>query len=583
MSKKILTKKQSKNNQLIEKSLEIRPFDLKKSVYSLFIDFWHVDFLFKAIFFSSIFLGSLVRFFGLFNTGFYFDMVETQYTWGRESFEMGGFLIFWRDYPINLHFDYPIFSLIYENILYILSYPFGGTKEVFVAYIKIVNWIVEILLIFFISLIGKNLGHLNNNQNIILASFLYLVPSLWFVSGIWGQNDTLITIFAFVVVFLLWLRQEGWLFSYREPKLTKIKKSFEKNQEEEIFREYPFYKDPAFISGLAMAIGVFIKPQPILILPIVILYFFRNKTWKDVFRVLIWIAPYLVIIAIGANLYSDEEIIYRIAEREISNWQILAYLGFFVILLLPLLSLSYSIKKPGLMTGLKRWTFGFFLIFSLIGMPLYLLNYQRFARVTLAPFIRSNEVSFGANNFWSTLNISGSNSQFVIAINNHLGLTVSSLALILFCIFNFVFLYKLFDLSWQKLKSLKLKTWFNKNLSLAEWLSIVLVLGSSYFMFITMIHSRYLHLSLVIGAIYLALKPNIKQIKFFIFIFVIMHLGYFLNQTMIYSTYTSGLEWVDSFNSLFVVNIATVSGLMLVISFLFMFYIMYLNLDKKEN
>lgn len=196
----------------------------------------------KTFIVISVLVGSVIRYQNLFNVGYYFDMVYTQYTWGKLAFEQGIFG-FWRDFPMLRHYDYPPISLIYEYFVFALARLSGENPvEVFVLILKSVNWFFDALFCGFLIYFGYKNGTIerilkqvqgdsvltkivqvgkgtNGDQGIaatttnssfdpvsmgwFLAAFFYLSPASWFTSGVWGQNDTLIVFITLLCLLIL--------------------------------------------------------------------------------------------------------------------------------------------------------------------------------------------------------------------------------------------------------------------------------------------------------------------------------------------------------------------------------------------
>lgn len=622
--------------------MTFKPQLLNKIFSDLKVNFQRLDLLTKTLVLICIFFGSLVRFRGLFELGYYFDMVETQYTWGKFAHNMGGFWIFWRDYPMYQHFDYPIISLIYENFLYLLSLPFGGTQEVFVSILKCVNWLVDIILILFlyhIWQINKNKDSENTDQQnsvkqiFLLLSLVYILPSIWFVSAIWGQNDTLIVLLSLACVWILFTKEKEQKLeqdlsnpknnlnsSSKQEYISKISKNSNLPQKLKIVTNHgqtsflgTIFLDKYFLAGSFFAISFLVKLQPVLILPIIFLYFFLQKTWLEILKLAFWVLPFLILLGFGASFYSQDQVFYSNSLTQssilqslfkfsgfnsslISNWQIAAIIGG-IVLILALLGLIISEIRDFLDSKkysdsvswlkLRRWALGFFLVFNILNLPLLALNYQRLARVIFAPFIRADQVSFGAANLWNLLGKDGKGSDILINFGNimgtNLGININFAGYLIFIALNAFILYKILDLDFSKIRTLKLKVILGKNLELSDLIYFMMIFTSSYFLFLTKMHSRYLHFGIILSFVsYLFLPKSFEYKKSWLIASIFLNLAYFFNQMVVFSANNRNPFWVNNLGQSFNLNLMNLSSLISLICFGFLYYFLVKFYSKNK-
>jgi hypothetical protein len=593
------------------------------------MDFNQLNLRVKFFVIFSLFLGSLLRFFGFFNLGYYFDMIETQYTWGKYAHQMGGFWIFWRDYPMSKHFDYPIISLIYENFLYITSLPFGGSEQTFIVFLKSFNWIFDLVLLVFLYQIWKfrskksqNLTIQNNsNWFFTFIGLVYILPSTWFISAVWGQNDTLIVLFS---LFSIWILFDSNLDSKYQNFLKSTNLNVNKKNKADFFNFQNFkfflksiFLDKNFLAGSFFAISFLIKPQPILVLPIILLYFFGQKTFKEIFKLGLWISPFLTFFWYGSTFYSQNQIFYDNSSfqfkflkgilwktssnfYQISNWQIAANIGFWLLTLI-LFSLflaeinsffnsknlyknsELSLKLTSTWQKLRRFGLGFFLIFDILNLPLLILNYQRFARVLFAPFIREDKISFGAANLWNLLDKKNESSEVLLSFYQ-INITVSLAGYLIFAILNIWILAKITDLNWQKIRTLKFEKVFGKELKLVDLVYFMMIFTSSYFLFLTKMHSRYLHFGIILSFIsYIFLPINFMHKKAWLITTIFFSFGYFLNQLVVFSTNNSEPIWTRDFGKIFNLDLMNLSSIISLICFSFFYYFINSLYDQSSQ
>jgi hypothetical protein len=229
---------------------------IKKTLIQLVSAFRQLKTSTKILVAAAILFGCIIRYVNLFHPGYEFDTVTTQYEWGLNADKMG-FVGFWRDYAGFL--DYLPGAVYILGVLHWISSHFGDNAQAFVVALKSMNWIADIGFAAILVYIAKRYGKFTNHGALLLASFVYIIPSIWFVSVVWGQFDTLLVLFTLVSVLLLYRGVES------------------KDQEK------PFYKDLVFWSGFVLALGFWFKLQTALVLPVLILFHlsYRNIVWIE--------------------------------------------------------------------------------------------------------------------------------------------------------------------------------------------------------------------------------------------------------------------------------------------------------------
>jgi len=198
---------------------------------------------------SALLFGTWIRYSNLFHVGFRFDIITTQYTWGKSVAERG-FVDFWKNY--NDYFDYLPGAVYLDTSVYYISTLFGGSEEAFALVLKSLNWIVEIIFVGLVYMLAKRVGKYSTLTSGLLAALAYTLPSYWFISNVWGQIDSVVVVLSIVALLLL-LRPHKTLS--------------------------PFYTTPSVWSGILFGAALWIKMQPILVLPVFILLLIdqRNK------------------------------------------------------------------------------------------------------------------------------------------------------------------------------------------------------------------------------------------------------------------------------------------------------------------
>lgn len=144
----------------------------------------------------ALITGIFLRVMNVAHHGFYFDTIVTQFTWGR-SFSQGGFLDSWVGYKQYL--DYPPLNLAFLSILAYI----GQTSVGFLTLLKSVYILADLALLGLIWWL-LSLYKVEDWKKLLTLSFVFLYPGFWFVSGVWGQSDTLhaaLVLFGFILLY----------------------------------------------------------------------------------------------------------------------------------------------------------------------------------------------------------------------------------------------------------------------------------------------------------------------------------------------------------------------------------------------
>ncbi len=224
---------------------------------------------FYAGFIAALVFGIWIRLSNFGHTGFYFDVITTQYTWGKAVFDMG-FISFWRDY--SGYFDYLPGALYLDTIVYAISQLWGGSEQAFAFVLKVINSMSEVVFAGLVFYVARSIGAFSKQHAFALATCAFVLPSFWFVSAIWGQIDSIVVTMTLIAL----------TFFFRADA---VKSS--------THRAYYI-----FGSGVLFATAFWIKMQPIIVLPATILLFLshRNMPQKIRFFVMGGIIATLVIV-----------------------------------------------------------------------------------------------------------------------------------------------------------------------------------------------------------------------------------------------------------------------------------------------
>lgn len=415
-----------------------------KFISEIFESFNHLKKQQKLFVLGFLVLGSLIRLSQLFHLGFVFDTVDTQYIWGKSAHDMGTGE-FWRNYPG--FFDYWPGSLNLLTLLYLISRLFGGNPEAFVVILKLFNWFFEIVFILLAAFIARKYGNWDSKKILVFASFLYILPAIWFVGVGWGQFDTFLVSLGLISILVLYKSLQ------RETSNQK-------------------YLLLAFLSGIIMGAALWVKLQIVLLFPALALFYVYHRNIK------------MALTQLGGILISSA---------------------------------------------------------VLIAIPV-LYNNGRLINSIRSPIDRIDRVTEGAATFWVMLGYNfrmGTDSLFDFWGRN---ITISKMGMYLFVLLSLVFVIRLAGFKLRELKEQMshpvqtFKSYFNQPLPFHIFCMVMTITSSMYFMFLTKMHSRYLHFGLLFAFLTFAGIKSSAAAKIWFAGACIMSFGYFLNQIYVFDT-----------------------------------------------
>ena len=489
---------------------------LKKQLTYLVNSFNSLPFWVKTLVTLSIIIGSGFRYYNLFNLGYHFDLVYTQYNWGKAGYEMG-IINFWKDY--TGFFDYSLLSLIFEAIIYAISKPFGGSDYAFVVVLKSFNWLVEILFsAYLFNLVYKYSTDSETTKRIkafALVAFSYVTPALWFVTGVWGQNDTLIAFLSAISLEMIYSTSHSYNFTKKlswapKPVLNILNNKF-------------------FWSGVVLAISFWIKQQAILVVPILALYHLKNKSWEDIRNLVIWSIPFgvLAMFAFDNYYHNQWDNTFKIS------------VGFLVILTFSLLAF---VNKKDSWKEVRMQGFGFYIVSILIIIPCAILNYHRLGSTLFAVVGRQNTISNGAVTVWRLLDMEGNAGRNMFEFGGRGFLTVSTVGMLIYIMIMVTAFVAFQKLNLKQLRKLDLEVISSRFLDFKSALILTTISSSAYFIFFTKMHSRYLHFGIVFGLLSLAVINAGPKFYKWLWLTIIIQLAYLVNQMSVYADQISNSQ-----------------------------------------
>ena len=468
-----------------------------------------------------------IRISNLFSVGFYYDTVETEYAWAKYAYE-NGYGNFMRDY--DGFFDYLPGGLWYgvflESIARFLKniIPGGGEHD-FVFVMKFFNNIYDFLIASIIFLLAWKKGKLSSKTSLILATIVFSLPSLWIVSAIWGQFDSLIVLLGLVSI----------LFLHKGLNQKNV----------------PFWKSYVFCSGILFGIAFWTKIQVLIMLPVFLMLLFANKPLNVILSWILSITSWLLIIigSIFIGFY-----FYEYAENYYPTLAILSLLIF--------TGLTYSSYKkftstPKLDGGI--WIAGFISMFWPLGLIALIYEPLRFWVNLAGPFTKENVLSTGALNLWSLYGGSKTGSDFLFSIGQF-GLSISMAGILIFTTLVAVLLFRYIISNSASVKDTKFnaKDWiedkFTMHLDLNTIFIFLSIISNAYFLFMTKMHSRYQIWGIVFSLIPAFLIKNKKYRNIWIIGTVLMHITYSVNQMGVYSEWNADQTWMKAFFNIFSFN-----------------------------
>ncbi|NJL96615.1 hypothetical protein HC864_02225 [Candidatus Gracilibacteria bacterium] len=102
--------------------------------------------------------------------------------------------------PLSVVFESWIYSLVKNT-----KDPYFGFNVILKIFNLIIDLLISLLIIFLPNLI-KNTPTIDLNNRILISSMFFASPSISFISNIWGQNDSLIALFAILGITTFYLK-----------------------------------------------------------------------------------------------------------------------------------------------------------------------------------------------------------------------------------------------------------------------------------------------------------------------------------------------------------------------------------------
>jgi hypothetical protein len=326
---------------------------------------------------TSLVFGSVARYVDLFNLGYYFDTITTQYWWAVAVADMG-LINMWQHYVQYL--DYPILNLAFVGSIEYIIKIFGGGPHEFVAGIKSVYWLADLALLATLYKLFKQQG-VQDYINYGVLALVYSIPSLWFVSGVWGQSDTM---HALLVLWSLQLLYTRKLYSQ-------------------------------VLGGVLLAVALQFKLQVLLVVLIMVLLWsaiHKRALWQSWKPMLPWVAISGVLSLMSAaalHVAYKNTVVYIDTKEQLVNQFSAVHLMFAVgFLIAPIvLSIWFVIKSRVVdkLQSIHRFLASFFVVSTFwLGVSV-LINPLRFAAAVIAPLVSPYEFSGSANlsNGWVRL------------------------------------------------------------------------------------------------------------------------------------------------------------------------------------
>jgi hypothetical protein len=271
-------------------------------------------------------------------------------------------------------------------------------------------------------------------------------------------------------------------------------------------------------------------------------------------------------------------------------WGLAIWVKWQSLMLLPIYAL-YHLSKRDMKSFIHQFSGVIISSFLILIIPL-ISNVERVKEVILLPFTKETIVSRFASTFWRLIGIDGSVSDKVVSIGNF-SLTVEAASSIIFIILMLVLVKKFYKFKFfnndSKLKraftflfSRKqgvLESIFSKKLTFTDFILLATINCSVYFMFATKMHSRYLHLGLLLSIISIAAIGTMKGYKTWIYLAIILNFSYSLNQLYVIAINYKYISWVNLIYKVFSFDLLYFASLVNFIAILGMYIWVY----KREE
>lgn len=184
--------------------------------HSIEQDFLKLSKKYQLIIIALVTLTFLARFVNYFHLGYIYDIISTQYSWAKNATD-NGFISFWRDYTDNL--DYLPGAIYLGMIMQYISkffglFGIGGNEYGFVFVLKAFNTLNDFVFAYLLYFIGKKYTNLSSIRLFITPVLSLILPSLWFISSVWGQFDTFPINLCIIATLLLYHGQQTKKASY---------------------------------------------------------------------------------------------------------------------------------------------------------------------------------------------------------------------------------------------------------------------------------------------------------------------------------------------------------------------------------
>ena len=458
----------------------------------------------KIISIGCFLIGTWFRVEGLAVDGYFFDMVETQFEWGKEAWERG-IIGFWQTY--EGHYDYPVISLLYEYVLYGATHMFNSDGQdpwrLFVAIHKVLNWVIEIAGITWFGYLAKKHASTSTKTIFLVGSLIYALPAIWFVSGIWGQNDFLMAMLALSSIYLFFKGSSEQLDLSAE--------------------QVSILKDYRFWSGVVWSCSLFVKQQTLLLAPLFVLLFILRTPKRRIWQAIAYSLPVV-------GVYGSAVYVY--ASGGLRNSAIMVGIYMTASLIITFI----KAKGLGYWQQLFRFLTGWLSVTWLCSIPWMFIDFMRLARVNFAFAIRGDSISSGAPNVWVQFTDRTLATQQVLDTTWSPSIKIAAYVLFLVLIVSILII--VFNIRIPKfLTGTKEALLSSKQIVLSDGVFLLTLINTLYYFLIPGGHSRYLHIGLVSWVLFFLLKK--VSLKIWLLPWLVLSVGYLYNQLTTYFAVSS--------------------------------------------
>ena len=205
-----------------------------------------------------VIISIVFRIIGISFKSFEYDTIVTQNTWAESAISMG-LNNFWSNYSWSV--DYLPGAIVFDVIIKFIANIFNSSPQAFVVTIKIFNNLIDLIFSLAIYWIMITRLDVKKDKSFFYSALFFISPAALYVSGYWGQFDSLIVMLVFISIYLM---------------VFEIK-----------------YADHFVLSGMVYALALSLKLQPAVYLPFIMIFLIVTYKFNALLK---YLGGFLVVI-----------------------------------------------------------------------------------------------------------------------------------------------------------------------------------------------------------------------------------------------------------------------------------------------